>query len=387
MMKPISIMSIGSVSSLGTEEDEIWRNYTEKKQLFQVKKIKNFQEWLNPLTEKEEIKIKEIQESNPHYLHVDRSVLLAIFAAKKALVKTNWDDSIPFGVNIGSSRGATELWEKNYQKFIQSNHQKTDVRTSPTTTLGNISSWVAQELNVKGPVLSHSITCSSALHALLNAYAWLQSGMCDYFIAGGSEAPLTDFTLAQMKALKIYAEPNQKDFPCESLHFSKKKNSMILAEGAAMFCLEKDRQKNAKAIIEAIGYGQEKISHHTSMSEEGICFQASMEMALKNIPKNEVDLIVMHAPGTILGDQSEYNAIQKVFGQNHPAITSNKWILGHSLGASGAFSLEFAVAMLQNQTIIESPFYQNKNLPKKLNKILINAVGFGGNAVSVLVCR
>jgi 3-oxoacyl-(acyl-carrier-protein) synthase len=76
---------------------------------------------------------------------------------------------------------------------------------SPTTTLGNISSWVAHDLQSSGPEISHSITCSTALHALLNGVAWLKAGMADKFLVGGTEAPLTDFTIAQMRALKIYS--------------------------------------------------------------------------------------------------------------------------------------------------------------------------------------
>ena len=76
---------------------------------------------------------------------------------------------------------------------------------SPTTTLGNISSWVAYDLGVKGATLSHSITCSTACTGL-NACAWLKGGMAKRFLVGGSEAPLTDFTVAQMRSLGIYSK-------------------------------------------------------------------------------------------------------------------------------------------------------------------------------------
>ena len=76
--------------------------------------------------------------------------------------------------------------------------------------MGNISSWVAHDLQTEGPEISHSITCSTALHALLNGVAWLQSGKQIKFLVGGSEAPLTPFTIAQMQALKIYAKRNTR---------------------------------------------------------------------------------------------------------------------------------------------------------------------------------
>ncbi|MGB5359757.1 MAG: beta-ketoacyl synthase, partial [Eudoraea sp.] len=58
--------------------------------------------------------------------------------------------------------------------------------------------------------------------------------------------------------------------------------------------------------------------------------------------------------------------------------------VGHTFGASGILSLELAVLMLQHQRFIGVPFMKF-NPPQKINRVLINAVGFGGNAVSILL--
>jgi 3-oxoacyl-(acyl-carrier-protein) synthase len=110
-----------------------------------------------------------------------------------------------------------------------------------------------------------------------------------------------------------------------------------------------------------------------------------MKMALKNTMISDVDAIIMHAPGTIKGDLSEYKAIQKIFGEELPLLTTNKWKIGHTFGASGMLSIEMAILMLQNQTFIGVPFSGAKTHQKPLKKIMVNAVGFGGNAVSVLI--
>jgi 3-oxoacyl-(acyl-carrier-protein) synthase len=246
---------------------------------------------------------------------------------------------------------------------------------------------VANDLQTQGPEVSHSITCSTALHALLNGVAWLQSGMADKFLVGGSEAPLTAFTIAQMEALKIYAKQNQS-YPCRAFDLNKKQNTLVLGEGASVCCLEIGKKHNALAFIEGIGYATEILEHNISISTEAICFQKSMQMALKNTPLSEVDAIVMHAPGTIKGDLSEFKAITKLFGESLPLLTTNKWKIGHTFGASGMLSVEFAIMMLQHNYFIEVPFIVPQGQPKKsLKKILVNAVGFGGNAVSVLLTR
>ncbi len=393
MQHPISITAITSISPLGNNPETIWENYLNNQHCFTTKDVNRANPFVATLSKGDAKEIDTLRKSNKHYQDLDKSVLMAIYTSRKAIKKANWQ-SRNFGINIGSSRGATELFEKNHQDFLD--RKKVMPLASPTTTLGNISSWVAHDLQTSGPTISHSITCSTALHAVLNGVAWINAGMSDSFLVGGSEAPLTDFTIAQMKALKIYADDgllnnsnnNQnKAYPCKTLDFSKKKNTMILGEGAATICLEKGNAKNALATIEGIGYATEILEHNISISEEALCFQKSMEMALKNIDSSEVDVIVMHAPGTLKGDRSEHNAITKIFGDKLPAVTSNKWKIGHTFGASGALSLEFAVLMLQHQQFIGIPFLENHQPPKKIKKILVNAVGFGGNAVSILLSK
>jgi len=112
-----------------------------------------------------------------------------------------------------------------------------------------------------------------------------------------------------------------------------------------------------------------------------------MKMALQNTNLNEVDAIVMHAPGTLKGDSSEYKAIQKVFGEHLPMLTTNKWKVGHTFGASGMLSIEMAVLMMEKQMFIGIPYLNTPSVSANLRKVLINAVGFGGNAVSILISK
>jgi 3-oxoacyl-(acyl-carrier-protein) synthase len=337
-----------------------------------------------PLSTTAKAAITSLQKSSPKYKNLDKSVLYTILASRQAIENAGWQDVSDFGINIGSSRGATGLFEKYHHDFLETQHAAT--LSSPTTTLGNISSWVAHDLQTSGPQISHSITCSTALHALLNGIAWLQSGMASTFLVGGSEAPLTPFTIAQMQALHIYAK-KEAAYPCLSLDLEKKRNTMILGEGAASICLEKGKKDNALAYIDGIGYATEILEHSTSISAEGICFEKSMRMALQQHSTEEIDAIVLHAPGTIKGDLAEYQAIKKVFCNKMPHLTTNKWKIGHTFGASGMLSVELAILMLQQQKFISIPYLEEEKLPKQLNKILVNAVGFGGNAVSVLLTR
>ncbi|MEQ6124298.1 beta-ketoacyl synthase N-terminal-like domain-containing protein [Pseudotenacibaculum sp. MALMAid0570] len=382
MKEPISIVSISTLSALGSTQEEIWSKYLNSDHFITEKQF-NFDKALVAELPKEAKKeIKKLRESDAKYKKLDDTVLYAIYVSRKATKKAGWKSKDHFGINIGSSRGATHLFEKYHQTFLK--NQKTPTLTSPTTTLGNVASWVAHDLQSQGPEISHSITCSTALHALLNGVAWIQAGLTEKFLVGGTEASLTEFTIAQMKAMKIYANKNV-DYPCRAFDLEKKKNTMVLGEGASSICLEKGNLKEAIAKIEGIGYATEILEHNISISTEAECFQKSMQMAIKDINPDEIDAIVMHAPGTIQGDLSEYKAIEKIFNNNKPFLTTNKWKLGHTFGASGMLSLELAILMLEKQQIIAVPFTMKQDPPKKIEKILVNAVGFGGNAVSVLL--
>ncbi len=383
MHKKIAITSIYSVSSLGSGAAAVWKNYKNKNTLLFNQQIGSQSIPVGTLPDWEKNEILALKNSDSKYKELDNAVLFAIYVSRKAVQKANWSATDVFGINIGSSRGTTALFEKYHEQFLKTG--KTPTLTSPTTTLGNISSWVGHDLQAQGPEISHSVTCSTALHALLNGVAWLRAGMSTKFLVGASEAPLTAFSIAQMQALKIYSKHVGDQYPCKALDLNKKTNTLVLGEGAAVACLELEEHATALCYIEGIGYANELLQHNISISDEAHCFQKSMAMALQGIDLKNVDVIVMHAPGTIKGDASEMKAIEKLFGTTLPLLTTNKWKIGHTFGASGMLSVEMAILMLQHQEFIAVPFIASKNVKKAIKKVLVNAVGFGGNAVSVLL--
>ncbi|MES2575474.1 MAG: beta-ketoacyl synthase N-terminal-like domain-containing protein [Bacteroidota bacterium] len=382
MSQIISITALASISPLGNDPKTIWKNYQNTNHCFTSHFLDHKQTLVAKLDENSKAIVNDLKQSDIKYKSLDKSVLYAMAASRVAIQTAGWNSDDVFGINIGSSRGATDLFEKHFQEYLETG--KAQTLASPTTTLGNISSWVAHDLQSTGPEISHSITCSTALHALLNGVVWLKSGMADKFLVGGSEAPLTDFTVGQMRALKIYSN-GEEQYPNRAFDLNKTQNGMILGEGAAVCCLEIGKKEKALAFVESIGYATEILEHNISISAEATCFQKSMKMALQNIDFSEVDAIVMHAPGTKAGDLTEYKAIQKVFGTDLPMLTTNKWKIGHTFGASGILSVEMAILMMQHQEFIGVPFAEAQKPRKQIRKVLVNAVGFGGNAVSVLL--
>lgn len=384
-MQDILIVSKSSVSALGHSEKDIWTQYQSQETALSTSCFNNRATPTAKLKFETESKLQELRQENSHYRRLDKTVLLGIMAGRQALLKSQWNSLEGVGINMGSSRGATQLFEKYHRHFIESPSEKMTPIVSPTTTLGNIASWLSFDLGTKAVTLSHSITCSTALHSILNACVWIKSKMTERFIAGASEAPLTDFTIAQMRALGIYTTQTSR-WPCSPLKKNNTNNTMALGEGASVFCLENNKGQKALAKIVGIGYATERIKHPTSLSVDAQCLQKSMQMALKDSELMTVDAIVMHAPGTLQGDKAELKAIEYIFKNKIPHLISTKHQSGHTFGASGGISLDLAIDMLNKGRLISFPYKTEVNQEKKAPKnILVNAVGFGGNAVSIII--
>lgn len=392
----IVIRGMGSVSGLGCTRQEVVAAYQNSAPTFKPFAGLGLDLPVSPISASAERVLQNLLVEVPTYATLDRSVQLAILAARQAVAAAGWaDDGVlsEVGINLGSSRGATGLFEQYHSLFL-GNESRLSPNVSPTTTLGNLTSWVAQDLQVNGPQISHSVTCSTALQALANGMAWLKSGMAKRFLVGGTEAPLTAFTLAQMKALGIYSPFAAEEQPCRPL-LGKGPSTFVLGEGAAVFALERMTRAEITAlpdtsvlVLEGVGMGFEQAPSKTGLSTEGMHFQQAMQNALAqaNLSPAQIDALVVHAPGTRAGDAAEKLAISTVFGEVKPSLYTNKNLIGHTLGASGALSLETAVLLLtaeMNPLLKLSSSGKNPSVP--INRIMLNSAGFGGNAVSIVV--
>lgn len=387
----IVIRGYGAVSPLGLDREEVAAAYRAGKAAFQVRDFNGVATPVGALPETAEFALKQLSKEKKAYQTLDRSVLMAMLAGRQAVQAAGWTEESRMAINIGSSRGATALFEQYLQEYQHTGTVPSHV--SPVTTLGNISSWLAQDLGTAGAAISHSVTCSTGLQAIANGFAWLRSGMAEKMLVGAAEAPLTPFTIAQMKAIGIYSADVEGAYPCRP-HNAERKNTFVLGEGAAVFALEKvaesalRKDTSRPIILEGIGFGFETIGAKTGISREGNNFQLAMREALKAAGNDEpVDLVIMHAPGTVAGDNAELRALENVFGENMPMITSSKWLIGHTLGASACLSLDYGIHLLQSQMYVPFPYPTQISSvsTKPIKRILIAAAGFGGNAAAILI--
>ncbi|THH41373.1 beta-ketoacyl synthase N-terminal-like domain-containing protein [Neolewinella litorea] len=316
-----------------------------------------------------------------HYL--DRSSLLGLHAADQAVREAGWQGK-DFAVIVGCSRGPTETWEASYANFAADG--KPPVRTSPQTTLGSIAFAVAEYFGTGSLSSGVSVTCSSGFHALLHGIGLLGAGLADRVLVGGTEAPLTPFTLRQMEALRVYAPVPGRTTQAACRPFDSPPSGMVVGEGAAFLALERLVPRHRYAIT-GLGAARERAGSSTGISREGLALQQAMRQAVGGQDAMP-DFVIAHAPGTARGDAAEREAINQVFPDSTPPVTSFKWATGHTFGASGPLALVAGLALLEGQEYLPLPHLAENiaSLPGP-NRFLVNATGFGGNAVSVLVGR
>ncbi|NQX91809.1 MAG: hypothetical protein HRT74_06745 [Flavobacteriales bacterium] len=312
-----------------------------------------------------------IEKSRRAFPKYDRTHQLAL----SALQQLNQTEEVSF-VNVGSSRGATGLWEQHYQSFLKTG--RVPAVSSPLTTMGQISSFLASQMTGNPLTLEHSMTCSTSLQAVINAYRHLSANSSNKFaIAGGTEAPLTPFTIAQFESLRILNKQASKYLgPLHSSDYG-----IAMGEGAGLVLLSRNGQ-GAKYKITGIGEHFSSGDHLVDLHPDILTM--SMEKALSQSQNRDVDAVLAHATGTKNGDEIEKKSISHVLG-NIPVL-SNKWVFGHTFGASGIFNLIWACQLLDGwqPNVPESHLHAHPKVEQP-KAIMVNAVGFGGSAVSMVV--
>jgi 3-oxoacyl-[acyl-carrier-protein] synthase II len=383
--KVIRIASMGSISSMGHTSAIVRESYHSRDSFISEIQIQDRKVPVARLSRESELALNAFMQKYPIHRKADRTVHLAMYAAHQAILGSGWLSQEKTVVNIGSSRGATGLWEAYHSHFLSSSRAKP--RTSPLTTLGNISSHVADMLQQDGMVIDHSVACSTGMMSIMNGIAWLRSGLCEKYISGAAEAPLTAFTIEQMESLGIYSH-REGTFPCRPFDFQSSENTMVLGEGAVVCCLELSEYADLKPgdwYIHSWGNAKESSASLTAITSDGCALQNTMKQAVgKGLSP---DLIVAHAPGTQQGDLAEWKAIHAVFNEFQQPITSTKWKTGHTLGASGLFGVEMGMHILQSDACHELPYLDSNSPITAKRSFLVNAIGFGGNATSLLIAR
>ncbi len=328
-------------------------------------------------------------------------IAAGIEAFKDSGIEVNDNNSERIGVSVGSGIGGINLIESTSDVFDEGGVRKLSPFFIPGTIINMISGNLSIMLNLKGPNVSIVTACTTGTHSIGDAARMIEYGDADVMLAGGSEAAITELSVAGFSAAKALSSRND-DPKTASRPWDKDRDGFVIGEGAGVMVLEEyehAKQRGAKIYAELSGYGMSADAYHiTAPNMDGP--RRSIVNALKNANVNtdNVQYINAHGTSTPLGDLNETNAIKATFGDfaKKLVVNSTKSMTGHLLGGAGGIESVFTVLAIHNQisppTInifnqdpeCDLDYCANEARSMKIDVALKNNFGFGGTNGSLV---
>ena len=338
--------------------------------------------------------------------HLDRYSQFALVAAKEAIADAGIDfskeDPFRCGSMVGSGIGGLFTWEEQHSVYLNRGPSRISPFTIPKM-IGNAGTGtISIEYGLMGPNTAVATACSTAGHAIGDAFHQIKWDHADVMISGGAEAAITPMGLGGFVACRALSQRND-DPQQASRPFDKGRDGFVLGEGAGILVLEEyehAKKRGAKIYCEVVGSGNTADANHiTAPHPEGAGASRAMTDAVREAGWNldEVDYINAHGTSTELGDKAETLAMKKVFGPHARklAISSTKSMVGHLLGASGGVEAIACALILKNGVIhptinYETPdpdcdldYVPNQPRERRVRRVLSNSFGFGGHNASL----
>jgi nodulation protein E len=329
---------------------------------------------------------------------LDRFATLAVVAAREALAQSQLEltpeEKTRAAIVTGSCYGGKTSEDAGFSALYKDNQPRVHPMTIPRLMANAGASALTLELGWQGPAWTVSTACSSANHAIGQAFWLVRNGMADVALTGGSEAPFTYGSLKAWEALRVVS-------PDTCRPFSKGRGGMVLGEGAGMLVLETlehAQARGAQILAEIAGFGMGADAHHiTQPSAAGAARAMRLALADAQCGPHQIGVVNAHGTGTAANDVAESAAIRDVFAGHLDGIkvVATKAIHGHALGASGALEAVATIRGLQEQCVIPTANFQTpdpdcdiplslEHTPWPHEAAVSNSFAFGGlNAVLV----
>ena len=282
---------------------------------------------------------------------LDRFAQFAAIAAREAIADAGITFDTALGENTaivtGSCVGGQTTEDEGFHLLYAQNATRFPPLTIPKAMANAGASRISLEFGITGPVYTVSTACSSANHAIGQAFWMVRSGAAEVAIAGGSEAPFSLGILKAWEAMRVVSPDTCRPFSCD-------RKGLILGEGAAMLVLEpleRAEARGARVWGEIAGFGMSSDAHHlTQPLAAGAARAMRMALADAAIAPESVGYINAHGTGTSSNDATETQAIRDVFGAHTEKlpVSSTKSMHGHTLGAAGAIEAAATLLAMRN---------------------------------------
>jgi 3-oxoacyl-[acyl-carrier-protein] synthase II len=268
------------------------------------------------------------------------------------------------------------------------------------------SSQVSIAFGIHGPTITSAAACASGVQAFVDAVRLLQAGEADIAVTGGTEAGITPVALTSLANMHALSRRND-DPQGASRPFDRERDGFVFGEGAGVLILETEEhavRRGASVYAEALGGALTSDAFHLTAPEpSGRGARMAMTNALKRakMAPHELDYIAAHATATQIGDIAETLAIKDALGDHarRVAISANKSMIGHLLGAAGAISAVACVLAIRDGVVpptinldYPDPDCDLDYIPHVARKLpvraaMVNGFGFGGQNASTIFRR
>lgn len=402
-MKRVVVTGMGIVSCLGNDKETVLDALKEGRSGIKFQEEYKEMGFRSHLAGSIDIDLKELIDRKTLRFMGDAAAYSYV-AMDQAIKDAGLTEEQVSNERAGIIMGSGGASSKNLVEAADILREKGMKRVGPyrvTQTMGSTASaCLATPFKIKGVNYSISSACATSAHCVGNAMELIQLGKQDIVFAGGGEEEHWTLTVLfdAMGALSTkYNDTPEK----ASRAYDADRDGFIIAGGGGCLVIEElehAKARGAKIYAELVGYGATSDGYDmVAPSGEGAA--RCMRQALNGL-EGDLDYINAHGTSTPVGDVAELKAINEVFGDNTPAISSTKSLTGHSLGATGVQEAIYSLMMMENDfiaasanidTLDEKAEGMNIVTERKdnvtLNRVMSNSFGFGGTNASLVFDR
>ncbi len=341
---------------------------------------------------------------------VDLFILLGMAAAIQAvedagIADLSEQEKLRTGVTVGAGIGGLPGIEAASNTLHERGHRRVSPHFIPSCLINLVAGNVSIRYGFKGPNHATVTACSSGSHAIGDAARMIALDDADIMVAGGAESSICAVAVAgfaQARALSTHYNDTPEK---ASRPWDKGRDGFVMGEGAGILILEElehAKARGAKIYAEVVGYGMSGDGYHvTAPAPDGNGAYRAMEAALKRagMQPSDIDYVNAHGTSTLLGDELEFGAVKRLFGNaaGKISMSSTKSSIGHLLGAAGAVESIFSILAMNNNIApptlnLEDPddnctgidLVPLKAREREIRVVLSNSFGFGGTNASLI---
>lgn len=409
MKRRVVVTGFGAITPIGIGVDLFWQNLLAGKS--GIRRITHF----DPTGYDCRI-AGEVPDFDPNnYMdrkdakRVVRFVQFAMAASKMALENAHLavspENAAHIGVMIGSGIGGIGFMEEQVKSLLEKGPGKVSPFSVPWMITNMAAGMVGISTGAKGPNSCVTTACATGTHCIGDAARIIERGDADAMISGGAEASITPLGIASFCSAKALSTSKNDSPEKASRPFEAGRDGFVMGEGAGIVILESldhAQKRGAKIYGEIAGYGMSGDAYHITAPApggEGAARAIRAALSDASLKPEDIKHINAHGTSTELNDKFETMAIKAVFGEHARkiAISSNKSMVGHLLGAAGA--VEFIASTLSTLNNIVPPtinyevpdpecdldYTPNEARHLEVGATMSNSFGFGGHNAILIV--